>query len=225
MWLRGTGNSTTRWRKQHAEQRRGAERLVESVRRWQRIQEAGVSLKKRWGKESGSKKNSERSVCVCVCVCDRTAKTYRLLCSSIGITRRQKSGQVYTRLRALRPTRGMLRDTAKQRKAPKRKLRCPLVVSCSFVSLFHLLLCVLLKRQKRMAEEKEKEPSKKERVPLAATSTLWRRRLFLFSNPLSWLCSRCNGPSFLSIYWKKSSRWKKKKAHWDVHPSAQINGS
>ena len=111
-------------------------------------------------------------VCVCVCVCDRTAKTYRLLCSSIGITRRQKSGQVYTRLRALRPTRGMLRDTAKQRKAPKRKLRCPLVVSCSFVSLFHLLLCVLLKRQKRMAEEKEKEPSKKERVPLAATSTL-----------------------------------------------------
>ena len=34
----------------------------------------------------------------------------------------------------------------KAKKSTKRKLRCPLVVSCSFVSLFHLLLCVLLKR-------------------------------------------------------------------------------
>ena len=58
-------------------------------------------------------------------------------------------------------THGKLRDAAKQRKAPKRKLRCPLVVSCSFVSLFHLLLCVLLKGQKRMADQKKRNGVRK----------------------------------------------------------------
>ena len=63
----------------------------------------------------------------------------------------------------------------KAKKSTKRKLRSLLVISCSFVSLFHLLLCVLLKKKKNsslLLGKKKKKLSKKERVPLAAVSTL-----------------------------------------------------